>query len=265
MFLLSSRSFSRLQFLFSVQFSAIYFHYATRNPKQPRLFFASSFSASSVADTPNFSDGAAAISPDVVAQIVTAVKASLAAEKEKSPEHVSLHASSVYTSHVVVSHPAISHSFGGGPADLQFHSSAFLASGSALPVASASSSPSSGMPSFIVPSFVNTFTAHVFSIPGAASSYCASSPSVSMIFSSATRVVSPSLFPSSELVPSFPVLHQLFIVSPGFAPVPAKTVSEIVSGTFERFIAGQYQTVRVRAATSVRWSHDCHFKSQTLS
>ena len=74
----------------------------TRNSQDTSLT-ASSCSASSVPDSPNFSNGAAAISQDVVAQIVAGVKALLAVEKEQSPEHVSLPASSVHTLHVMAS------------------------------------------------------------------------------------------------------------------------------------------------------------------
>ena len=168
---------------------------------------------------------------------MAAGKASLALEKEQSLEQVSSPVSSAHSSLAVVTNPASSYlSFGSGPADLEFRSSAFFASGSALPMAAAFSNSSSGMQSFIVPSFVNTFSTPVSSTPAAASLFRAL-PSVSTIFSiaSATPVASPGLFSASEVVPSLLVLHQPFVVGPGFSSVPAKTVSQIVSGKFVDF------------------------------
>ena len=179
-----------------------------------------------------FSDGTTAISPNVVAQIVAAVKASLATEKEQSLEQVSSPISCTHSSPVVLSNPA----------------SSYLTLGAVQPISKFALLPFWPVAApclwllllrvhlqvcnpLLVPSFVNTFSAPVSLTPATASLFRAS-PSVSTIFSSATPVVSPGLFSTSEVIPSLPMLHQPFVVSPGFSPVPAKTVSQIVSGKF---------------------------------
>ena len=80
----------------------------TRNSQDASLL-ASSCPASSATDSHSFSDGTTAISPNVVAQIVAAVKASLATEKELSLEQVSSPVSSAHSSLVVVSNSASSY------------------------------------------------------------------------------------------------------------------------------------------------------------
>ena len=71
-------------------------------------------------------------------------------------------------------------------------------------------------PDFVVPAFVSTFA-----------------PLIPAVTSSTnTAAVTPlSLSGISSLVQA-PILHQPFVVSPGFSPVPAKLVSQVMAGKF---------------------------------
>ena len=71
-------------------------------------------------------------------------------------------------------------------------------------------------PDFVVPAFVSTFAPLI--------------PAVT----SSTNIAAPtplSLSGISSLV-QMPILYQLFVVSPGFSPVPAKPVSQVIVGKF---------------------------------
>lgn len=71
-------------------------------------------------------------------------------------------------------------------------------------------------PDFVVPAFVSTFA-----------------PLIPAVTSSTnTAAVTPlNLSGISSLVQT-PILHQPFVVSPGFSPVPAKLVSQVMAGKF---------------------------------
>ena len=74
-----------------------------------------------------------------------------------------------------------------------------------------------GRPNFVVPAFVTTFA----------------SPITAVMLSTNTAAVtaSPSVGGLSSLA-QMPILHQPFVVGPGFSPVPARLVSQIVAGKF---------------------------------
>ena len=74
-----------------------------------------------------------------------------------------------------------------------------------------------GRPDFVVPAFVTTFA----------------SPITAVTLSTNTAAVnaSPSVGGISSLAQT-PILQQPFVVGPGFSPVPAKLVSQIVAGKF---------------------------------
>ena len=114
---------------------------------------------------------------------------------------------------------------GGVPAQspsLSQQTATFLASGGLFqeqqPVPSPSASQS--RPNFTVPSFVATFaTPH--------------SPILSTSITAGTSLPVP--FSDSSLVanlPSGPLLQQPFVVGPGFLPILAKTISQIVAGKY---------------------------------
>ena len=71
-------------------------------------------------------------------------------------------------------------------------------------------------PDFVVPAFVSTFAPLI--------------PTVTSSTNIATMTPL-SLSGISSLVQT-PILHQLFVVSPGFSPVPAKLVSQVMAGKF---------------------------------
>lgn len=149
--------------------------------------------------------------------IVQAVRASLAAEQTP----VSLAQSSSLPSSVTVagtsgdSLPVL----GGVPSqDLSSQASALLASG--LSVSPQTSS--QGRPAFVVPSFVSTFAPPLASLP-------------SFPASSTVGISSQAGLPSALAAIPAPTLHQPFVVGPGFSPVPAKLVTQIVSGKFVEF------------------------------
>ena len=159
-----------------------------------------------------------------------AVKASLAAEKAVvQPPAPS---SSDELPFVAAAVPAV----GGIPEDPSSRSAMLLASGGALSSIPSipSSAQSTGTQSLVVPSFVNTFSAPVPSILPSSSALPAVGPSLSTSpFSASSTFIVPSEQLSTNTVTTpLPVLHQPFVVGPGFSPVPAKTVSQIASGKF---------------------------------
>ena len=105
---------------------------------------------------------------------------------------------------------------------LAVQASSFAASGAGFTASpSATATPvASGRPNpFVVPTFVSTFSTPIPSL-----AFASSSTGVNAAFPS-------SAAGASSLAP-LPVLHQPFVVGPGFSPVPAKLVSQIVAGKF---------------------------------
>ena len=186
--------------------------------------------ASSHSSTASTSSPAAAIfpatnvpDPAFLAAVVNAVKVALAAEKTPP-------SSDSATVPVSVPDPSCSSSLrvsGGVPsqADLGARTATFLSSGLGFSSSQAASpSPaSSGRNNYVVPSFVSTFANPS---PAVTSSVFALS---SLVPATSPCVVSTA--PATNL-PSGPLLQQPFVVGPGFSPVPAKTVNQIVSGKF---------------------------------
>ena len=206
----------------------------TNNSRSVSLFsdtsqvpVSTSADASSHSSTASTSSPAAAIfpatnvpDPAFLAAVVNAVKIALAAEKTPP-------SSDSATVPVSVPDPPCSSSLrvsGDVPsqADLGARTATFLSSGLGFSSSQAASpSPaSSGRNNYVVPSFVSTFANP--------------SPAVISSLSSLVPATSPcvvSAAPTTNL-PSGPLLQQPFVVGPGFSPVPAKTVNQIVSGKF---------------------------------
>lgn len=158
-----------------------------------------------------------ALDPVFVAAVASAVKAALAAENTPSP---SASPSPPLSSHVL----NMASSFAGGvpvqSVGFGSRTSSFLANGGVFPsVTSSSLTPGSqGRPTLSVPSFLSTF-ASPYSV---ASSACTGGVSLA----------TSSFATSSGLGFSVPLLQQPFVVGPGFSPIPAKTVSQIVAGKY---------------------------------
>ena len=74
-----------------------------------------------------------------------------------------------------------------------------------------------GRPNFVVPAFVTTFASPI--------------TAVTLSTNTAAVTASPSVGDISSLAQT-PILQQPFVVGPGFSPVPAKLVSQIVAGKF---------------------------------
>ena len=101
---------------------------------------------------------------------------------------------------------------------LTAQASSFAASvtGFASTLAATATPPASGRPNnYVVPTFVSTFSTPI--------------PSLAH---SAFPVTLPSSTIGAATVAPLPGLHQLFMVGPGFSPVPAKLVSQIGAGKF---------------------------------
>ena len=138
-------------------------------------------------------------SPAFLATVVQAVKDALAAYR--APTRSVPNASS---------QPSTTTMLGGVPvssSNLASQASAFLTSGTGVLPTSASSA-SQGRPSYVVPPLFL-----LFRLP----TTCAFGPSSSSSVSSLS---------------SLPVLQQPFVVGPGFSPIPAKLVGQIVAGKF---------------------------------
>ena len=148
--------------------------------------------------------------------VVQAVKAALAAEQASVPcpastalpnSGQSLSTASLFSAMA----------FGGDPSLLFSQASAFAASGAGFAAHSTSTGASAaqGRPALVVLTYVSIFLPpnppHSLSIANMATT------SSQANISSAT---------------SFPVLNQPFIVGPGFSPIPAKVVGEVVAGKF---------------------------------
>ena len=144
-------------------------------------------------------------SPAFLATVVQAVKDALAADRAP-----------VCSVPSASSQPSPATMLGGVPvssSNLASQASTCLTSGTGFLPISASSA-SQGRPSYVVPSFISTFPI---------SSPAVSLPSCAFGTSSSASVSSLS---------SLPALQQPFVVGPGFSPIPAKLVGQIVAGKF---------------------------------
>ena len=179
----------------------------------------------SLADLPTTSQAVVAgseggISPALASFIAQTVQAALAAERSAHGlppvSTTPTQSTAVEVSHSSVSVSMANSCFGGISSSLGSSASNFLAAGTGLS--------QQGRPAFsfnmVVPSFVSTF-----SNPSMSASV--SSQSVSSLQNDATRDVADR----SAMLPS-PLLDQPFIVGPGFLPVPAKLVAQIVAGKY---------------------------------
>ena len=81
----------------------------------------------------------------------------------------------------------------------------------------ATTSTAQGRPDFVVPVFVSTFAPPIPAIKSSTNTAAVTAPL--------------SLGGISSLA-KMPIFHQPFVVGPGFSPVPAKLVSQIVAGRF---------------------------------
>jgi len=144
-------------------------------------------------------------SPAFLATVVQVVKDSLAADRALACLVPS-----------ASSQPSTATMLGGVPvssSNLASQASAFLTPGTGILPTSASSA-SQGRPSYVVPSFISTFPI---------SSPAVSLPSCAFGASSSASVSSLS---------SLPALQQPFVVGPGFSPILAKLVGQIITGKF---------------------------------
>ena len=108
------------------------------------------------------------------------------------------------------------------PSQLVAQASSFAASGvgfASSPLATTTPLASGRPNNFVVPTFVSTFSAPIPSLTLSAS------------FSTVNAAFPSSAISATPLAP-LPVLHQQFVVGPGFSPVPEKLVSQIVAGKF---------------------------------
>ena len=95
-------------------------------------------------------------------------------------------------------------------------------------------------PDFVVPAFVSTFA---LLIPAVTSS------------TNTTAVTPLSLSGISSLVQT-PILHQPFVVSPGFSPVPVKLVSQVTAGKFvqlNKLLSANLVLNELRASILLFW------------
>ena len=164
---------------------------------------------------------AAQPSPEFLAAVVQAVKASLAAEQASVSCPDPSGNSSVLDQATESSSSAM---LGGVPGqDLSSQAWALWTAGTGFSTHSslAQVSSSQGRPALVVPSFVRTFaTPNPLLV-----SSCAIT--ASPVVSEAGLAIN-SVFPSV----SAPILHQPFVVGLEFSPIPAKLVGQIVAGKF---------------------------------
>jgi len=160
-----------------------------------------------------------ALSPDVLASIVAAVKSALAAENTTSSTTVVQQAENPSASV-----PSEASGTVPSPAVIGSQTANLLASGIAVGPQLAQVIPScsvaQGRSSVSVPSFVNTFATSV--------------PNLSMASASNASNIVKTGIPQIPSLPA-PVSQQPFVVGPGFSPIPAKTVAIIVAGKFVDF------------------------------
>ena len=157
-------------------------------------------------------------SPAFLAAVVSTVKQALAAEQ--TPSLPSTPATSFASSVPMVA------SLGGVPGScssytgqLDAQASSLAASGIGFSSVSPAVSTATvqGRPNFVVPAFVTTFASPI--------------TAVSLSTNTAAVTASPSVGGISSVAQT-PFLQQPFVVGPGFSPVPAKLVSQIVAGKF---------------------------------
>ena len=156
----------------------------------------------------------ASVAPDpaFLAAVVNAVKVALAAEQAAVSTSIAGPASS---SPMPISVP------GGVPSqDLGARTETFLASGTGFP---SSPSFSQGRPNYVVPSFISTFAAPRPAVP---------TNSLISVGSSLPYSTHVGVNTSLSSLPSAATLQQPFVVGPGFSPIPAKTVSQILAGKY---------------------------------
>ena len=163
--------------------------------------------------------GDAGISPALVSLITQTVQAALAAERANNPPS-SLASTPPIPS---VSNPPVpstltSAGLGGVPPLLSSSTHALLTAGAGVAGPSLPGRPIQSMLP-VVPSFVSTFANPSMSAFSSASAYS--------LPTGATRDVAD--YPA---VPASPVVDQPFVVGPGFSPVPAKLVAQIVAGKY---------------------------------
>ena len=159
-------------------------------------------------------------SPAFLAAVVSAVKQALAAEQTSNlpSTPTTSFASSVPMAASPGGVPGSSSS-SSSTGQLDAQASSLAASGvgfsSVSPAVSAATV--QGRPDFVVPAFVTTFASPI--------------TAVTLSTNNAAVTTSPSVGGISLLAQT-PILHQPFVVGPGFSPVPAKLVSWIVAGNF---------------------------------
>ena len=162
-----------------------------------------------------------ALDPGFLAAVVQGVKHALDEDKAKTSSMASTVLGQVQPAGVV--HPSLVPVTGGvmsHEVELGVHTAAFLASGASFSVIHSSSPAPQGRPAFVVPSFVSTFNAP-----------CSSSTV------SSSAEVGPLPVPLGDGAALFgsttgPVLNQPFVIGPGFPPIPAKIVAQILAGEF---------------------------------
>ena len=172
----------------------------------------------SQASLPPAGPAIAGVSPEMVALITQTVQAVLAAERESSGTASTTSQPVLSAASAITTTPPCS---GGVPAalpSLTDSASSLLAAGTGF-----GGHPVQGRPSqsFVVPSFVSTF-----SLPSMSSF----APSASNVCSSQSGAIRD--FAARSVGPSASLLDQPFVVGPGFSPVPAKLVAQIVAGKY---------------------------------
>ena len=168
---------------------------------------------------PADASGEDGISPAIVSLITQTVRAALAAERADNPPS-SLASTPPIPSVSSPSVPSTAPSVcsGGVPPLLSSSTHAFLTAGAGVPGPSHSGRPIQSL-SPVVPSFVSTFANPSMSAFSSANAY--------NLLTGATRDVA-----DRPAVHALPVVDQPFVVGPGFSPVPAKLVSQIVAGKY---------------------------------
>ena len=161
----------------------------------------------------------AGISPAIVSLITQTVRAALAAERANTPPS-SLASTPPIPS---VSSPSVpstttSACSGGVPPLLSSSTHAFLTAGAGVAGPSLPGRPSQSL-SPVIPSFVSSFANPSMSVSSSVSAF--------NLPLGATRDVA-----DRPAVPASRVVDQPFVVGPGFSPVPAKLVAQIVAGKY---------------------------------
>ena len=161
----------------------------------------------------------ASVAPDpaFLAAVVNAVKVALAAEQAAVSTSIAGPASSS---------PTPISALGGVPSqDLGARTETFLASGTGFPSSPPNTLPSfsQGRPNYVVPSFISTFAAPRPAVP---------TNSLMSVGSSLPYPTHVGVNTSLSSLPSAATLQQPFVVGPGFSPIPAKTVSQILAGKY---------------------------------